>query len=267
MSTNNNTSIEKLLEIMEILRSPGGCPWDIKQDLHSLKPYLLEESYEVIEAIDNGSSEEHCEELGDLLLQVVFQAQIQNEEGKFNFDDVAEAISDKLIRRHPHVFGDETVEDADEVLKNWDDIKREEKGKSQEADSILEGLPSAMPALLKAQELQKRVARTGFDWPDITGPRAKINEELEELDEAIASGDQAKIQEEMGDVFFSIVNLCRHTKVQGELALQESITKFKKRFARVAELSKEEKLCLEDAGIQELDRLWDKAKLEEKTND
>src|SRR6266540_6728435 len=177
-------AIERLLGIMERLRAPDGCPWDREQTLKSLRPYVLEETYEVLEAIDGGDVREHCEELGDLLLQIVFQAQLMKEQGAFDFADVADAISNKLVSRHPHVFGDSVVKDAEGVLRQWAALKREEKRAKGGGQSVLEGVPREMPALARADRLTEKASRVGFDWPDAGGARAKVTEEIGELDEA-----------------------------------------------------------------------------------
>src|SRR5512133_2825855 len=206
-------AIEHLLSIMERLRGPDGCPWDREQTLRTLRPYVLEETYEVLEAMDSGDSREHCEELGDLLLQIVFQAQLTKEEGRFDFADVAQAISNKLVSRHPHVFGDADVKDAEDVLRQWAALKREEKKAKGRGDSVLEGVPKEMPALARADRLTEKASRIGFDWPDASGARAKVAEELEELDEAIAQGDRGAVEHELGDVLFAVANLSRKLAV------------------------------------------------------
>jgi MazG family protein len=255
--------IQRLRDIMARLRGPGGCPWDREQTLQTLKPYCIEEAYEVLDAIDSGDPDKHREELGDLLLQVVFHSQLRAEEGAFTFDDVANAISDKLVRRHPHVFGELKVEDSAEVLRNWDEIKRKEKAGAGESPSVLSGLPKALPALAKAQEVQKRAARVGFDWSKDAQVLDKIEEEVRELREAIASGDTAHIREETGDLLFSVVNLARRLKVHAEEALHGTTGKFIRRFQhveqRVAESGREMKACT----LEELDVFWDEAKAEE----
>ena len=260
METAGTHSVERLRSIMAQLRSPEGCPWDQKQTLKTLKPYLLEEAYEVLEAIDSGDAEAHCEELGDLLLQIVFQSQLCSEEGSFNLDDVAHVISEKLVRRHPHVFGDVDVADADEVLKNWDEIKRQEKGGADSKQSVLAGVPHSLPALAAAQEIQKRAARAGFDWSDVEGPLDKIEEEVHELREAIALKDHAATEEELGDLLFSVVNLARHFKVHAELALQGTNTKFRSRFTEVEKRADEQGLDMAKLELETLDALWDEAK-------
>src|SRR5512133_1727076 len=187
--TRASQAIERLLGIMERLRGPDGCPWDREQTLRTLRPYVLEETYEVLEAIDSGDPREHCEELGDLLLQIVFQAQLAKEESRFDFADVAEAISNKLVSRHPHVFGDALVKDAEGVLKQWAALKREEKKAKGGGQSVLEGVPREMPALARADRLTEKASRVGFDWPDAAGARETVAEALREVDEAIAAND------------------------------------------------------------------------------
>lgn len=253
----------RLVELMQKLLAPGGCPWDREQNFTTLKRYVLEEACEVIDAIDSDDRTELKKELGDLLLQVVFQAELAREEGAFGPDDVVQAITEKLVRRHPHVFGDEQVSGSDEVLTNWERIKASEvKG----VRGILAGVPRSLPALMRAQRIGEKVARVGFDWADAAGSRAKVTEEVGELDEAIASGDKAKIQEELGDALFALVNLARHVGVDAEAALRATSDKFTTRFdhveSRVMERhggwpasSKEKPLEL-----SELDAYWEEAK-------
>src|SRR5574342_102886 len=226
-------AIEKLLGIMARLRGPDGCPWDREQTLKTLRPYLLEETYEVLEAIDGGDPREHCEELGDLLLQIVFQAQLASEEGRFDFADVAEAISSKLVSRHPHVFGDATVKDAEGVLRQWVALKKKEKEARGGGQSVLEGVPREMPALARAERLTEKASRIGFDWPDPAGARAKIDEELGELDEAIRGGDRQRIEAELGDVLFAAANLARKLSLPPEEALRNAVGRFVARFELV----------------------------------
>src|SRR5512138_3446084 len=226
-------AIARLLSIMEKLRGPGGCPWDREQTLKTLRPYVLEETYEVLEAIDAGDPREHCEELGDLLLQIVFQAQLAQEEGKFEFADVAEAISRKLVSRHPHVFGSAEVKDAEGVLKQWAALKREEKRRKGGGRSVLEGVPREMPALARADRLTEKASRIGFDWPDAAGARAKVDEELAELDEAIAGGDRARIEHELGDALFALANVARKLSLPPEEALRGAVGRFIERFEYV----------------------------------
>src|SRR5512141_651689 len=209
-------AIERLLGIMERLRGPDGCPWDREQTLQSLRPYVLEETYEVLEAIDGGDVADHREELGDLLLQIVFQAQLRREEGAFEFADVADAISQKLVSRHPHVFGDAEVKDAEGVLRQWAALKREEKKRKGKGESALHGVPREMPALARADRLTEKASRVGFDWPDAGGARAKVGEELEELDRAVAGGDRSEIEHELGDLLFAVANLGRKLNLAPE---------------------------------------------------
>jgi tetrapyrrole methylase family protein/MazG family protein len=250
--------IDRLVDVMRILRGPGGCPWDHKQTLLTLKEHLVEESHEVLDAIDSGDRAKLREELGDLLLQVVFQSQLCREEGAFTFDDVATVITEKLIRRHPHVFGDVQVDDADEVLKNWEAIKRAEKGEAPRA--TLSGVPKSLPALHKAHLVQKRVARVGFDWDDIQGAIDKLEEELGEVREAIAAADDDAIGEELGDLLFAAVNVCRFSGKNPEELLHTAIAKFTRRFEHVEEAAHTEGKSLADCPLPELERYWQQAK-------
>ena len=250
-----------LTDIMRTLREPGGCPWDREQDARSLRQHILEEAYEVVEAIDLDDKTLLCEELGDLLLQVVFQARIAEEAGEFSMQDVIDGITDKLIRRHPHIFGDVQATDAAAVLKNWEAIKRAEK---PERTSPIDGIPQGMAALLAANKLQKKAADVGFDWDKIEPVIEKCHEEFKELSGAINEGDKNHISEEIGDVLFSIVNLSRFLKVNPEIALLETNEKFTRRFHYVEK-------CVNEAGgdwshftIDELDDFWKQAKLHEK---
>jgi len=258
------TEIERLLDIMQTLRSENGCPWDREQTLETLRPYAVEEVYEVIDAIDRGDVADHCEELGDLLLQVVFQTQLRREEGAFTFDDVAQSIADKLVRRHPHVFGDITVENSEEVLRNWNRIKEGEKAGKAARDSLLDKVPRQLPALLKAQELQKTAAKAGFDWVDAQPVMGKVEEEIQELREALDAGDADHAREEFGDLLFALVNLGRHLKVDCEQALQDSCRKFRRRFAAVETAAKASSKPMRDHSLEELDAYWEAAKRGEK---
>jgi tetrapyrrole methylase family protein / MazG family protein len=253
-------AIDRLLGIMARLRSPGGCPWDLEQTLTSLRPYVLEETYEVLEAIDAGDVAGHREELGDLLLQIVFQARVREEEGAFSFAEVADAISDKLVARHPHVFGDRQVKDAAEVLTQWAELKREEKKRKGGGQSVLEGVPREMPALARADRLTEKASRIGFDWPDAGGARAKVAEELAELDEAIAGGDSGRIEAELGDTLFALANLARKLGVAPEEALRTTIGRFVRRFTHVEEGLAARGVAPGQASLEEMDRLWDEAK-------
>lgn len=267
-------AIEHLLSIMERLRGPDGCPWDREQTMRSLRPYVLEETYEVLEAIDAGDPREHCEELGDLLLQIVFQAQLAREDGKFDFADVAEAISKKLVYRHPHVFGTTapdgagapgaaarpSVKDAEGVLRQWAALKREEKRAKGGGQSVLEGVPREMPALARADRLGEKASRIGFDWPDAGGARAKLAEELGELDRAMAAGDGDEIEHELGDVLFAAANLSRKLGVPPEEALRGTLGRFVARFGHVERELARRGVPHGGATLAEMDALWDEAK-------
>jgi tetrapyrrole methylase family protein/MazG family protein/ATP diphosphatase len=259
----DGTTIARLVGVMRRLLAPDGCPWDREQSFETLRKYVLEEACEVIDAIDGGDRKALREELGDLLLQVVFQAELARREGAFAIDDVVSGIVDKLVHRHPHVFGDLTAKDADEVLRNWEKLKAKEKGDR----GILGGVPRSMPALTRAQRIGEKVARVGFDWEDARGSRAKVTEELGELDRAIESGDDGAIEEELGDVLFALVNLSRHAKVDAEGALRRTIDKFTRRFAHVEKRVREEHGGWGEAGggeqhlpLEVLDRYWEEAK-------
>ena len=254
------SNLERLINIMARLRGPAGCPWDKEQTHQSLKPYLIEEAYELLEAIDCHDDGEIKEELGDLLLQVVFHAQIASEENRFTIDDVAETIADKLIRRHPHVFGDTQADTPDEVIKNWEAIKAEEK--PDKKASLLDGVPQHLPALLKARRLQEKAARVGFEWEHIADVAQKVREETEELMHARESGATEKIREEFGDLLFALVNLARFLQICPEEALIQTNRKFQSRFQYIeTELCKQDKTP-DDATLEEMDALWEAAKKE-----
>ncbi len=251
--------MEKLLAIMAKLRSEDGCPWDKKQTLESLKPFIIEEAYEVVEAIERGESREVCEELGDLLLQIAFLAQIGKESGEFDFDDVVRGINEKLLRRHPHVFGDEKAENAEEVLHRWEQIKKEEK-KDRKRNSILEGIPRALPALLKAHRLQDRAARVGFDWKHLSQVLEKVEEETAEFKEALENKNPEEIENEFGDMLFALVNLSRFIQVSPEDALRKTISRFIARFQHIEEYAARQQVELHTLTLEEMDRLWNEAK-------
>jgi MazG family protein len=253
-------AVERLLSIMTRLRGPDGCPWDKEQTLRTLRPYVLEETYEVLEAIDSGDVREHCEELGDLLLQVVFQAELRREEGRFDFADVATAIADKLVSRHPHVFGDADVRDAEGVLKQWAALKREEKKAKGGGASALEGVPRELPALARADRLTEKASRVGFDWPDAAGARAKVAEELGELDEAIRAGDRGEIEHELGDLLFAVANLGRKLGLAPEEALRGAVARFVTRFEHVERELERRGVPHGEATLAVMDELWDQAK-------
>jgi len=247
----------KLVEIMKKLRAPNGCPWDREQTIESLKPYLLEETYETLEAMDIGG-EELKGELGDLLLNIIFQAQIKEEEGEFTIDDVAKKVSEKLIRRHPHIFSNVTVSGSEEVKKNWDEIKKQEK-EHKNRSSVLDGIPKVYPPLAKAYKLQNKAAKVGFDWEDESGAFEKLEEELQELQEAYEKNDRENIKEELGDIVFTLVNIARKLDIDVVDAVMQTNNKFEKRFRYV------EKNCnLKESTLEEMENLWDEAKIKEK---
>jgi MazG family protein len=253
-------AIERLLDIMARLRGPGGCPWDREQTLQTLRPYLLEETYEVLEALDDGDAAGHCEELGDLLLQIVFQAQLRSEDGTFEFADVAQAISNKLVSRHPHVFGDAVVKDSEGVMRQWVAIKKVEKEKKGGGKSVLEGVPREMPALGRAERLTEKASRVGFDWPDASGARSKVQEEMAELDEAVASGDRQAIEHELGDLLFAAANWGRKLGVPPEEALRGALKRFIERFHYVERALTQQGVASGDATLEQMDALWNEAK-------
>ena len=256
-------SFRDLVSIMDRLRDPGGCPWDREQTFSTLRGYLIEECYEVVDALDREDLPALCEELGDLLFQIVFLAKLASERSAFTVDDVVEEIAAKMVRRHPHVFGDDQVADSAEVLARWEEIKKSEKADARgagRAPSVLDGVPAALPALVKAQRLGTKAARVGFDWPDAAAVLGKIDEELDELRAAVAAGDPASTGEEIGDAIFTVVILARRLGVDAEAALAATNAKFIARFARVEEELARRKIPVETAGLTLLDRLWEAAK-------
>lgn len=270
LAEQDGRTFPRLVELMARLLAPDGCPWDREQTIPSVRRFVLEEASEVVDAIDGGDRAELRAELGDLMLQVVFLGELGRAEGSFGPDDVVAAICDKLVRRHPHVFGDEKIEGSAEVLRNWERIKAaEQKGTRKEKGGVLGGVPKSLPALTRAQRVGEKVARVGFDWPDARGSRAKVGEEMGELDQAIASGDKDKIEAELGDVLFALVNLARHVDVDAEGALRRTIDKFTRRFAHVEARVHEAhggwpKSAADDRlTLEELDGYWDEAKAKE----
>jgi ATP diphosphatase len=252
--------IDKLLEVMKSLRDPqNGCPWDIDQDFSTIAPYTIEEAYEVADAIEREHFDDLRSELGDLLFQVVFYAQMAAEKGYFDFDEVARGITDKMIRRHPHVFGSDEERAAGKVDGSWEHIKEQERSTDPD-DSALAGITRALPALKRAQKLGKRAGRVGFDWPDRTGPQHKIAEELEELEDAVGSRDSQKIEEELGDVLFAVVNLARHLEIDPEKALTGANYKFERRFRAMEGAIVGEGLRPGKLSLEALDQRWRKAK-------
>ncbi|MEP7051707.1 MAG: nucleoside triphosphate pyrophosphohydrolase [Pseudomonadota bacterium] len=235
LSEQRGQTYPSLVALMQRLLAEGGCPWDREQDTKSLRRYVLEEACEVIDAIDEGDSKHLEEELGDLALQVVFLGELGRKEGSFGPDDVLRGIIEKLVRRHPHVFGDAAVSGSEEVLRNWEAIKAEEK----QDRGVLDGVPHSLPSLYRAQRMSEKVSRVGFDWPDGRGSRDKVNEELAELDEAIAFGDKQRVEDELGDLLFSLVNLARHHGIDAELSLRKTADRFARRFSHVEQRVKE----------------------------
>jgi tetrapyrrole methylase family protein/MazG family protein len=266
-------AVDRLLSVMARLRGADGCPWDREQTLATLRPYVLEETYEVLEAIEAGDANAHREELGDLLLQIVFQARIAEEEGRFDFGDVADAISGKLLSRHPHVFGagatdagarpapgDPQARDADAVLRQWASLKKKENQAKGRGRSVLEGVPREMPALARAERLAEKASRVGFDWPDAAGARDKVSEELAEVDGAMASGDPARIEDELGDLLFAVANLARKLGVPPEEALRRCLGRFVARFEYVEDGLARRGIPHGGATLKDMDELWNEAK-------
>ncbi len=256
----NSDAIERLLDVMRKLRAPDGCPWDREQTHESIKGDLIEEAYEVLDAIESGDASLLEEELGDLLLQVVFHSQIGVEAGEFEFHQVADGISEKLIRRHPHVFGEVTVSGSGEVLQNWDAIKKQEKRDADKKVSIVSGIPKHLPALQKAHQVQKRAARAGFDWEKIEDVFDKLHEEIDELKEAIESGEEDEIRGELGDLLFSAVNVSRYLGHNPEEVLRHNIDKFVGRFQFVEDRVHAGGCDFPDYTLEELDAFWEEAK-------
>lgn len=256
-------SYEDLLAIMKKLRDPGGCPWDREQDHVSLKRYLIEEAYEVLEAIDEKRPDKLCDELGDLLLQVIFHARIAEENGQFSMADVISGVSRKMIHRHRHVFGEAEAETPDDVMKIWEQVKKEEKGHKTQT-RVLKDVPSNLPALMRSFKVQQKAAQVGFDWDDVGDAFKKVQEEAAELMEAREEMDAAKMEEEVGDLLFAVVNVSRFLKVQPELALTATVNKFIRRFEYVETKSAEQGKSLEDMTLAEMDALWDECKAVER---
>ena len=262
--------ISRLIEIMAALRNPdGGCPWDLEQDFSSIRHYTIEEAYEVSDAIERGDMGDLREELGDLLLQPVYHAQMASEAGHFDIGDVIYGITEKLIRRHPHVFGEQAARDAEMAKGRWEAIKVEERAakaarKGETTPSILDDVPNVLPALARAEKLTKRAAKVGFDWPDFPAVKAKVEEELAEVTEAQASGDQAAVHEEIGDLLFAIANLARKAGVDAEGALRDANFKFTRRFHYVEERCREDGVDPKDAGLERLDGYWNEIRAADK---
>lgn len=259
-----HAAIERLVRVVARLRAPGGCPWDAEQTPESLKPYIIEEAYEVLEAIDLGHPPAIREELGDLLLQVILQARIFEERGFFNLEDVARTIADKLERRHPHVFGNAKRTAPQDLHRQWEHIKRQEKATDGKPPSTLGKLPPHLPALMKARKLTERASRAGFDWPDIDGAMAKVHEELAECEEAFRGTDPQHMEDELGDLLFAVTNLGRFLNIDAENALAKTIGRFTHRFTYVENALKKSDRSFDGTSLDELLTLWEEAKRREK---
>ena len=252
-------NIDDLLEIMRDLRKPGGCPWDREQDHHSIRNDFIEETYEAIDAIDRESTVDMCEELGDVLLQVVFHSQIEAEKNGFDFQDVCDGICKKLIERHPHVFGEISVKNSREVLENWDMIKQKSKHQTTFTDT-LKSVPMSFPALMRADKVQKRAKKAGFDWDNVKDASKKLDEELEEFKEALLENDGAQAEEEFGDLLFSMVNVSRFMGINSEKALHAATDKFINRFEKTEIIAQKKGIDMKKSSLETLDRLWEEAK-------
>lgn len=259
----------RFVRIMERLQEPGGCPWDLEQTHESLKPYLIEEAYELLDAIDQGDDTAMMEELGDVLLQVVFHATLARRQGRFTIDDVSRAVAMKMVRRHPHVFGETEAATAEDVLKNWEKLKTaERKEKSGEegggaAPGILDGVPRQLPALLRARRIQEKASRVGFDWADIKPVLDKVAEETSELKEAVESGNKAHAQAELGDLLFTLVNVARFLDLDAEEALRHTCNRFQRRFSHIERSAAAQGRHVHDLSLQEMDEGWEAAKASE----
>jgi MazG family protein len=264
----NRAEIQKLADLVARLRGDQGCPWDREQTRESLKPMLIEEAYEVLDALDNQDASELSEELGDLLFQVVFHARIAEEKGEFDLAAVIDRLHDKMIRRHPHVFGDADLKTSGDVLKNWEDIKAREKGtvssyRPDSEKSLLDGMPSRLPALHEAYQITSKAARVGFDWPDLAGVLDKLREEAAEIRAAAAAGNPHQVRQEVGDLLFVAVNVARFLGIDPESALHNTNMKFDRRFRRMESQVKKTGRELKDISLEEMDRLWEEAKKQE----
>ena len=252
-------NIDDLLEIMRDLRKPGGCPWDREQDHHSIRNDFIEETYEAIDAIDRESTVDMCEELGDVLLQVVFHSQIEAEKNGFDFQDVCDGICKKLIERHPHVFGEISVKNSRDVLENWDMIKQKSKHQTTFTDT-LKSVPMSFPALMRAEKVQKRAKKAGFDWDNVKDASKKLDEELEEFKEALLENDGTQAEEEFGDLLFSMVNVSRFMGINSEKALHAATDKFINRFEKTENIAQKKGIDMKKSSLETLDRLWEEAK-------
>lgn len=253
-------AVERLMQVVDTLRSPDGCPWDIKQTVESLAPHLVEESHEMADAVARGSAADTCEELGDLLMGVLMIGRVASEGRSFDTADIARGITAKLIRRHPHVYGEVQVDGSGQVLRNWEAIKLQEKKEKGEEESILAGVPTSLPALLRAYRVGQKASNAGFDWPDLQGPSAKVEEEWREFQQAVESGNKQRQTEELGDLLFSVVNVARKLKIEPELALRGTIERFSQRFRCVEQDLAAQGKRPQDSTLEEMDRLWEQAK-------
>ena len=264
MTQSPGVLFERLLDIMHRLRGPAGCPWDREQTRTSLKPYLIEEAYEVLEAIEAGHVDGVREELGDLLFQVVFHAEIGAERGEFTMADLLAGLGDKMINRHPHVFGDARVQTAGQALTQWEAIKQREAEAQGRRRSVIDGVPRALPGLVRAQRIQSKAARVNFDWPDAQAAWAKVEEEAAETSAALATGDRSRIEEELGDMLFSLVNVARLASLDAEEALQRAIEKFRRRFATMEDDLNARGTSIASVTPEELERSWQAVKAQER---
>jgi tetrapyrrole methylase family protein/MazG family protein len=255
---NMNDKFIQLVEIVKTLRSPEGCPWDREQNLLSIKNHFLEEAFELVDALDNEDIPNIREELGDIIFHVVFHSVMAEEEGKFNLEDVIAEVNEKLIRRHPHVFGDLGKIDTEEVVVNWEKIKEQEKKNKRK--SVLDDIPGSFPSIQRSQKMQERVRKVGFDWPNMAECMEKVNEEINEFKEAVDTGIKKDIEHELGDVFFALINLSRFLKVDPDEALRKANKRFHKRFSYIEQNLQERGLSSEDATIEQMEELWQEAK-------
>ncbi|HCK14624.1 TPA: nucleoside triphosphate pyrophosphohydrolase [Candidatus Poribacteria bacterium] len=258
-----NVSFDRLVDVVAMLRSKNGCPWDLAQTHESLKADLIEEAYELIEAIDAKVPKKICDELGDLLMQVMLHSQIATDRNEFGVDEVIENLTEKLVRRHPHVFGSVVATDENEVLENWEEIKRGEDG-NKDRKSSLDGIPHSLPSLQRAEKIQKKASRAGFDWDTTEDVLPKLQEEIDEIEESIRNDDIAEIEMEIGDLLFSVVNLCRFLNVQPEEALRKSTRKFADRFQRMETTLERTNKTFKDYDLSTLDQIWEQVKQQEK---
>lgn len=265
MTQSPGALFERLLDIMHRLRGPDGCPWDREQTRTSLKPYLIEEAYEVLEAIESGGLESLREELGDLLFQVVFHAEIAAERGEFTMAELLERLADKMVGRHPHVFGDATADTPGQALAQWEAIKQREAQAQGRPRSVIDGVPRALPALVRAQRMQSKAARVNFDWPDARAAWTKVEEEVRETSAALTAGDSARLTEELGDVLFSLVNVARLSSLDAEDVLQRAIEKFRRRFTTMEADLNARGTSVGSVSPEELERSWEAVKAQERT--